>query len=117
MKKLVPTAPLRRSLSIGAVLAMLTLAGGAAAQASPDHTVAINSMSYGAIPSGLKVGDTITWVNHDTVPHTVTARDRSFDLRVNPGKSARMTLQKAGAIPFYCILHSTMRGTLQVAPK
>jgi len=28
-----------------------------------------------------------------------------------------MTLQKAGTIPFYCIFHSMMRGTLKVAAK
>jgi plastocyanin len=73
------------------------------------------NMKYGRIPAGLKVGDTIVWVNRDTVPHTATARDKSFDLRVNPGRSARMTLKKAGSVPFYCILHPAMRGTIAVA--
>jgi len=79
--------------------------------------VTMNSMSYGHIPTDLKVGDTVTFVNRDTVAHTATARDHSFDLHVNPGKSARMTLQKAGAFPFYCTYHTTMRGTLTVAAK
>jgi plastocyanin len=73
-------------------------------------------MAYGKLPAALKVGDTITFVNNDTVPHTVTARDHSFDLRLAPRKSDTLTLKKAGSFPFYCIYHVAMRGTLTVAP-
>ena len=75
------------------------------------------NMSYGQIPNDLKVGDTIVWVNHDTVPHSVTARDRSFDVRVMVGKTVRQPLAKAGVFPFICIYHPTMRGKLTVAAK
>ena len=95
----------------------LAMTGAALAQTSHSYTVAVANMSYGQVPAGLKVGDTLTWVNHDTVPHTVTARDHSFDLRVNPGQSARMTLTQAGSFPFYCIYHATMRGVLKVAAE
>ncbi len=106
----------RRGLVLGGVaLALMATAGGALAQKT--YAVVMGSMSYGQIPSELKVGDTITWTNNDTVPHTVTARDRSFDLRVNPGQSVNQTLQKAGTFNFYCIYHATMRGTLVVADK
>jgi len=108
---------LRRTVMAGVLALAGMAAGGAPARAASDHQVTMASMSYGQIPTGLQVGDTITWTNRDTVPHTVTARDRSFDLRVNPGRSARMTLQKAGSFPFYCIYHTTMRGTLNVAGK
>jgi plastocyanin len=94
-----------------------TLIGAGEASAQAEYTVVMSNMSYGKVPAGLKVGDTITWVNKDTVPHTVTARDRGFDLRVMPGKSARQTLQKAGVFPFFCTYHTMMRGTLTVAAK
>jgi plastocyanin len=77
----------------------------------------MSNMSYGALPPGLKVGDTIAWVNHDTVIHSVTARDKSFDLRINPGQTMKMTLAMAGKFPFYCLFHPTMRGTLTVDAK
>lgn len=107
----------RHTLGMAALAAALTLAPAAFAQAGHDYTVGINNMSFDAPPSHLKVGDTIVWVNRDTVLHSVTARDHSFDLRLNPGQSARLTLQKAGRIPFDCLFHSTMRGTLVVADK
>jgi plastocyanin len=73
-------------------------------------------MSYGRLPTGVKVGDTIIWVNRDTVPHTATARDRSFDVRAATGQSVPMKVAKAGTFAIYCIFHPTMRGTLTVAP-
>jgi plastocyanin len=82
-----------------------------------DYTVVMSNMDYGAIPPGLKVGDTIVWVNHDTVIHSITARDHSFDLRINPGQTAKMPLATAGKFPFYCLFHPTMRGTLTVSAK
>ena len=79
-----------------------------------EYTVTMSNMDYGALPPGLKVGDTIVWVNHDTVIHSVTARDKSFDIRINPGQSTKMPLMTAGRFPFYCLFHPTMRGTLTV---
>jgi plastocyanin len=106
--------------TIGALSAGLALAicGAAAAQpAGKVVTVHISGADYGPLPTGLKVGDTITWVNDDTVAHTVTARDHSFDLHLNPGQSAKLTLQKDGATPIYCLFHSSMRGMLMASAK
>lgn len=89
----------------------------AAADAPRAVTITMANMSYGRIPSDLKVGDVIVWTNRDTVPHSATARDHSFDVRVGQGQSMRMTLQKAGSIAIYCIYHPAMRGTLPVAPR
>ncbi len=107
----------------GVLAAAVAIAVFAAASASfgqaggRDYTVTMSNMDYGAIPANLKVGDTIVWMNHDTVQHSVTARDHSFDVRLNPGQSARMTLDRAGRIPFICQFHPTMRGTLAVTAK
>ncbi len=100
--------------SVG-VIGGLALAGALGAQTSAKSlTVHINGANYGAMPTGLKAGDTITFINDDTVGHTVTARDHSFDIHVNPGRSAQLTLPKAGTFPVYCIYHSTMRASLIV---
>ena len=106
----------RAVLAVALILAPPALAQSGAASGK-DYTVVMSNMDYGATPSGLKVGDTITWVNHDTVIHSVTARDHSFDLRLNPGQSAKLALMQAGRIPFYCLFHPTLRGALTVAPK
>lgn len=105
-----------RGLSIGG-LAMLAAVAAARppAPAPQQHVVTMAHMNYGRMPADVHVGDTITWINRDTVPHTVTARDKSFDLRIAPGKSGTMTVPRAGNIPIYCIYHLQMRGTLKVA--
>ena len=80
-----------------------------------EFTVLMDNMVFGSVPSGARVGDTIVWVNNDTVQHTATARDGSFDVRLQPGKRARTVLGKAGNLAIYCIYHPMMRTTLRVA--
>jgi plastocyanin len=107
-----------KTVMIVAALALSgTMPATGASAAGREVVVTISNMNFGSVPSGLKVGDSIVFVNRDSVPHTVTARDHSFDLRVGPGQRGRVTLAKAGTIPIYCILHSPMRATLSVAAK
>ena len=115
---------MRRAVRIFIGLCSAGVAGGlaltcalAAEKPAKAPSVHINGADYGPLPSGLKAGDTITWTNDDTVAHTVTARDHSFDLHLNPGQSAKLTLQKDGTFPIYCIYHSTMRGVLVAKPR
>jgi plastocyanin len=79
-----------------------------------DVQVSLANMAFGSIPTGLKVGDTITWVNKDSVPHTVTARDHSFDLRIGPHQRSKIKLTRAGSYQIYCILHAPMRSSFTV---
>jgi plastocyanin len=97
-----------------ALLAFAVVAPLGAAPAGHEYLVPLAHMAYGAMPSGLKVGDSIVFVNKDSVPHTVTARDHSFDLRIGPGQRGRLTLTKAGTYQIYCILHAPMRGSFTV---
>lgn len=100
-----------------ALAAGVTVTATARSPAPQKYTVAMANMSFGKLPRGVKVGDTITWVNRDTVPHTATARDKSFDVRIQQGQSASMVVKKAGSIAIYCIYHPAMRGTLAVAAQ
>lgn len=107
--------PLRRGLAIGCALALFAGAAAHSAASPQKHVVTMDHMRYGPVPADVHVGDTIVWVNRDTVPHTVTARDKSFNLRIGPGERASMVAEKAGSFPFYCIYHLQMRGTLKVS--
>jgi plastocyanin len=116
-------APRRALLGAALAAAVLIVAPPAFSQSDKaegggkEYTITMSNMAFGAIPSGLKVGDTITWVNHDTVIHSITARDHSFDIRLNPGQSGKLTLMTAGTIPIYCLFHPNMRGSLTVAAR
>ena len=101
-------------VSVIAAAAFATAVPAGAAAAGQQFVVPIANMAYGAIPAGVKAGDSIVFVNKDSVPHTVTARDHSFDLRIGPGQRGRLNLTKAGTFQIYCIFHAPMRGTLTV---
>jgi len=104
-------------LVLTGAMASLLFAAPAHPQAAPrEFTVVMDNMVFGRMPTGAKVGDVIIWDNRDTVQHTATARDGSFDVRLQPGKKARTTLRKAGNLAIYCIYHQMMRTTLRVAP-
>jgi plastocyanin len=77
----------------------------------------MDNMAFESVPKGAKVGDIIVWDNRDTVQHSATARDSSFDVRLQPGKKARTVLAKAGNIAVYCVYHPMMRATLKVAAQ
>jgi plastocyanin len=98
-----------------AAAAALALVPVSPAVAAPKvHTIVIAKMKFGPVPAGIRAGDTIVWVNRDPVKHTATARDRSFNVDLPPGKSGRMIVRRIGASAFYCIYHPGMKGTLTI---
>ena len=66
----------------------------------------------------VKVGKTVTWVNKDTVTHTVTSDASSlFDSGFMPtGATFQFTFTTAGTYPYYCTVHPFMKGTIVVTP-
>ena len=106
----------RRFLTLALLVAASAMPAGAQQASGPrEFTVTMDNMVFGRMPAGARVGDTIIWVNNDTVQHTATARDGSFDVRLQPGKTGRTVLSKAGNLAIYCIYHPMMRTTLRVA--
>jgi plastocyanin len=83
----------------------------------PQGAVGKGSAAYGTNPQVVPVGTTVTWTNHDTVPHTVTADDGSFDSgTLQPGQSYTRTFSSAGNYPYHCSIHgaASMSGVLQI---
>ena len=85
--------------------------------------------AYSPNPINVKVGDTVTWTNDDSQPHTVTSgkdssdpdKGKVFDSspNFNPLLSPKQTFQHkfttAGEIPYFCQLHPTMVGKVVVS--
>ena len=89
-----------------------TAAGGDAS--ADDTTIVIADFSFGS-PKTVPVGTTITVMNNDSAPHTMTADDGSFDTGDIPiGGSAEITFDEAGTFPFHCNIHSSMTGSITV---
>lgn len=61
-------------------------------------------------------GDSIVVQNSSNAPHSVTAKDGTFNLRlISPGGSASLPAPtKKGTYPYICIFHQYMKGTIVV---
>lgn len=63
----------------------------------------------------VRVGATVTWINRDTVPHSVTSTDGGFDSGpIEPGKAFEWTASKS--VTYHCVYHPSMTGSILVAP-
>jgi plastocyanin len=68
-----------------------------------------------SVTAPVKAGATVTAKNNDSVEHTVTADDGSFNITIEPGKTATFTAPSAaGDYKFHCNIHTNMTGTLTV---
>ena len=78
-------------------------------------TESIKNFAYVTDPLTIAVGDTVTWTNNDTAPHTATSDSPLFDTGVlNPGDSKSFTFTTAGSFPYHCNIHAFMHGTVIV---
>ncbi len=95
---------------------------GSNQQASPTSVTPVNPNSvqianstFSPATLTVKVGDTVTWTNQDSMGHSATADDNSFDTGVlDQGKSGTVTFSKAGTYTYHCKIHSSMHGTITV---
>ena len=64
----------------------------------------------------IKVGQTVKWVNEDSVDHNVTATGGAKFASDNFGKGGSYTFKatKAGTIKYVCTIHPGMEGTIVV---
>lgn len=79
------------------------------------NSVEIKNFSFVPATLKIKAGETVTWTNRDSVGHSATADDKSFDTGIlATGKSGTATFAKAGTYTYFCITHPNMKGTIEV---
>jgi plastocyanin len=110
-----------RSRSRVAIVGAIMVVAGAALvtadvrAAAPTPRVQIHEFTFAPAALTVGVGTTVTWVNGDEEPHTVTSRGGLF---ASPGLdhaevfSRRFTT--AGTYEYFCALHPRMTGTVIV---
>ncbi len=82
---------------------------------SSQNAVQIKNMSFSPATLTVKVGDKVTWTNQDSIGHSATAGDNSFDTGVlSTGQSGSASFNKAGTYTYHCSVHPTMKGTIVV---
>ncbi|MDX6377085.1 MAG: hypothetical protein QOE98_1388 [Gaiellaceae bacterium] len=99
----------------GLAVAIGALALGAPAASAATTEVMMPGTVFTPGTVRVLVGDSVLFMNHDTRPHTATADDASFDTgSILPHGEATATFPAAGGFPYFCRIHSSMRGRVDV---
>ena len=79
--------------------------------------VTIQSYTFTPAEINIKVGETVTWTNLDSVAHTVVADDASWGSgQLNKGDKFSYTFSQPGTYAYRCGVHPTMTGKVIVSP-
>jgi Plastocyanin len=86
------------------------------------NEVLIKSMEFNPDTITVSVNTTVTWINQDAVPHTVTSNDGLFDsgsiISSSEGGNIQGTygyrFTTPGIYPYYCSYHTSMTGIVVV---
>jgi len=95
-----------------------TLQTGAPAnaqQAPAAAEVKIDNFSFSPATLTVAAGTTVTWVNHDDIPHNIVSADKAFKSKVmDTDEKFSFTFTKAGEYPYFCGIHPKMTGKVVV---
>jgi plastocyanin len=79
--------------------------------------VMIDNFVYSPVSLTVKVGTTVTWINHDDIPHTVDSTQGKFkSAALDTDDKFEFQFKEAGEYPFYCRIHPKMTGKVIVQP-
>jgi len=101
---------LRRALGASALVVIL----GRVARAA-EAEIVIDNFTFAPTPLTVKVGTTVTWVNHDDIPHSIVCPDlkvKSHPLDTDDVFTCKF--EQAGTFEYICGLHPHMHGQVVV---
>ena len=82
-----------------------------------SRIVRLRNLAFNPNVVHIRVGQTIKWVNRDTVVHNVTSSD-GVTIQSNnfaPGHSFEFTAKQPGILTYYCTIHpTTMQASIVV---
>ena len=105
-------ATLRRAGLRLAVTAMMFSSFGSAH--ADETTVTIDNFTFAPAALTVKVGTTVTWKNHDDIPHTIVSAGKFRSKALDTDDSYSFTFTAAGDYTYFCSLHPHMTGTIKV---
>jgi plastocyanin len=98
------------SLLIVVFAATLT---GCSATTTVKNTVNIQGSQFSPTEITIKKGDTVTWINKDSVGHTVIGATFQSSL-LDTGQSFKQTFNEVGTFEYHCSVHPSMVGKVIV---
>ena len=78
--------------------------------------VVIGNFNFSPKTFTVPVGATVTWTNHDNVPHVVTSANNQFQKSpvLKAGQSFSNAFATAGTYSYFCSIHPRMTGKIIV---
>ena len=79
------------------------------------HVVDIRGLKFQPVELVVVPGDIIVWINHDIIPHTATADDKSWDSKSIGKQGEWQTNVEPGMTEeYFCRFHPNMKARLQI---
>jgi len=95
--------------ALGVFVAACFVLTAAAQSKSAPADVTIDNFSFSPAELKVPVGATVTWTNHDDIPHTVVSTDKVFKSKVmDTNEQYSFTFASAGTFTYFCSIHPKM---------
>ncbi len=86
----------------------------AAATSGETLQVIVEKFKFAPMNLEVKVGDTVEWVNKDSVRHTVTIPVLNVDQNLPAGGTTTYTFTEKGSFDYHCTPHPSMQAKVVV---
>jgi amicyanin len=104
-----------RKLALGAIAGLVALTIAAGAVRAEDAEVKIDNFTFNPPQLTIKAGTTVTWANHDDIPHTVVSKTLVFKSKaMDTDDKFSFTFTTPGSYAYFCSLHPHMTGSIVV---
>jgi plastocyanin len=84
-------------------------------QTADAHDVVMDNFGFTPGTASVPVGTTVTWTNHDDVPHNVVSTEQKFKSPVlDTDERFAHQFDAPGAYKYFCSIHPKMTGRIVV---
>lgn len=83
-------------------------------QDSKTINVKIQNFAFNPATVEITKGDTVTWTNEDSAPHTVTVKDDFDSGKLAKGESYSYKFDEVKEVDYICSFHPSMKGKVIV---
>jgi plastocyanin len=89
--------------------------GSTSSVAIPGGASTLGADAYRPNPLNIATGTTVTWTNSDSVTHTSTSNNSTWNSgNIPPGGQFSFTFSTAGTFQYHCAIHPGMVGSVVV---
>src|ERR1700709_123745 len=103
-----------RKLGVRVVIAAAMTAPMSAAHCA-EIAVTIDNFTFSPPQLTVKVGDNVTWTNHDDIPHTIVSAGKFRSKTLDTDDSYSFTFPAGGGSKYFCSLPPHINGAIHVA--